>query len=176
MILPAVMAGRYAPDSLRQVPAIFVSSSLAALFVFFSLVAVQGVLLNVVPIRQFSRTSLTVQAALLTGLLCGLPLAFSIPSLQRSMNQRPDWLVWVPPAWFLGLDQVMVGNRELLAVRLAWIGGAAVAGSACSALIAYLWSYRRHRVRMLEAPGIAATARHGWLSAIAGQLIPEPRE
>jgi hypothetical protein len=176
LILPAVMSGRYAPDSLRQVPAIFVSSSLAALFVFFSLVAVQGVLLNLMPIRQFSRISLTVQAALLTGLLCGLPLAFSIPSLQRSMDQRPDWLVWVPPAWFLGLDQVMVGNREPMAERLAWISGAAFAGSACAALITYLWSYRRHRVRMLETPGVAATTRNGWLSAIAGRLIPDSRE
>ena len=159
LILPAVMAGRYAPDSLRQVPAIFVSSSLAALFVFFSLVAVQGVLLNVAPIRQFSRTSLTVQAALLTGLLCGLPLAFSIPSLQRSMDQRPDWLVWVPPAWFLGLDQVMIGNLEPLAARLAWRGVAGLAAAACAALITYLWSYRRHRVRLLESPVMALRQR-----------------
>src|SRR6266849_4377538 len=52
-IMPTVMAGRYAPNIVRQVPAIFVSSSLAALFVFFSLVAVQGVLLNVTPVRHF---------------------------------------------------------------------------------------------------------------------------
>jgi Pirin C-terminal cupin domain len=103
-ILPTVMAGRYSPNILRQVPAIFVSSSLAALFVFFSLVAVQGVLLNVAPIRHFARISLTVQALLLTTLLCGLPLVFSIPSLQNSMDQRPDWIVWIPPVWFLGLD------------------------------------------------------------------------
>src|SRR5713101_8043235 len=49
MLLPAVMAGRYAIDSKLQIPAIFVSSSAAALFVFFSLVAVQGVLLNILP-------------------------------------------------------------------------------------------------------------------------------
>ena len=155
LILPAVMAGRYAPDVVWQVPAIFVSSSLASLFVFFSLVAVQGVLLNLVPIRQFSRSSLTVQAVLLTGILCGLLLVFSIPSLQRSMNRRPDWIQWAPPAWFLGLDQVMVGNREPLAVRFAWIAVAALAASAAAALLTYLWSYRRHRVRMLEAPCVS---------------------
>src|SRR5882672_10128442 len=130
LVLPAVMAGRYATDSTRQVPAIFVSSTLAAMFVFFSLVAVQGVLLNVTPIRHFARVSLAVQGLLLTALLCGLPLVSSIPSLQRSMNQRPDWTVWVPPAWFLGLDQVMAGNHEPLAVRLAWISLAGVAGAA----------------------------------------------
>jgi hypothetical protein len=176
LILPAVMAGRYAPNVARQVPAIFVSASLAALFVFFSLITVQGMLLNIVPIRHFSRSSLTAQAVLLTAILCGLPLVFSIPSLQGSMNRRPDWLEWAPPAWFLGLDQVMVGSREPLAIRFAWIGVAAVSASLSAALLTYLWSYRRHRVRMLEAPVMGTAARNSWLSAIAARLIADPRE
>src|SRR6266481_2846056 len=127
VMLPMVMAGRHCDDALRHIPAIFIASTLAAVFVFFALVATQGVLLNVTPIRHFTRVSLTVQGAILTTLLCGLPLAFSIPGLQTSMNQRPDWIVWVPPAWFLGLHQVLVGNGELLAVRLAWLSLAGVA-------------------------------------------------
>jgi hypothetical protein len=53
LMLPAVMAGQHSPNSSRHVPAIFVASSGAAAFVFFSLVAAQGVLLNVLPIRLF---------------------------------------------------------------------------------------------------------------------------
>ena len=176
-ILPAVMTGRYAPDALRQFPAIFLSSALAALFVFFSLVAVQGVLLNIVPIRYFARISLAAQGVLLTALLCGLPLVVSIPSLQSSMNQRPDWIVWAPPAWFLGLDQVIAGNLEPMAVKLAWIGLAGVAGAATAALMTYLWSYRRHRVRLLEAPEITSKAvDRVWLDRFGAWLIPDPRE
>jgi hypothetical protein len=177
LILPAVMAGRHAAGISRQVPAMFVSSSLAALFVFFSLVAVQGVLLNVVPIRRFARISLAAQAALLTALLCGLPLVFSIPSLHRVVNQRPEWAVWVPPAWFLGLDQVMAGNFEPLATRLAWIGVCGVAGAAGAAISTYLWSYRRHRVRLLETPVTARkTAPREWLAALTDRFLPNPRE
>ena len=177
LILPMVVAGRWKQDAFGQVPAIFVSSSLAALFVFFSLIALQGVLLNVTPIRHFTRISLTVQAALLTVLLCGLPLVFSIANLQSSMNQRPEWIVWVPPAWYLGLDQVMVGNLEPLAVKLAWRGLAGLAAAACAALITYLWSYRRHRVRMLESPVMAPTTkRRDWLAGLVDWLIPDPRE
>src|ERR1700686_5028859 len=36
LILPMVMSGRWEPNAFHHVPAIFVSSSLAALFVFFS--------------------------------------------------------------------------------------------------------------------------------------------
>src|SRR5712692_7802924 len=42
LFLPAMMAGQYAIPSTAQIPATFVSCSLAALFVFFSLVAFQG--------------------------------------------------------------------------------------------------------------------------------------
>lgn len=177
LVLPAVMAGRHGPDAGLQVPAIFISSSLAALFVFFSLVAVQGVLLNVVPVAQFGRLSLAVQAALLTVLLCGLPLVFSIPNLHRYMNLRPDWAVWVPPVWFLGLDQVIAGNLDPLAVQLARLSLAGVAGAATVAVSMYLWSYRRHRVRLLESalPSPAAAAR-GRLGALTERLLPDPRE
>src|SRR5258708_27768685 len=170
------MSGRHATESTRQVPAIFISSTLAALFVFFALVATQGVLLNVTPIRHFTRVSLSVQGALLTALLCGLPLVFSIPSLQRSMNERPGWIVWVPPAWFLGLDQVMVGNHEPLAMRLAWISLAGVAGAAVAAVATYLWSYRRHRVRPLVAPFVTfKNFQAGWVAALCDLVIVGPR-
>src|SRR5260370_38893544 len=71
VILPMVMSGRNCTDAARQIPAIFISSTLAALFVFFALVAVQGVLLNVTPIRHFTRVSLAVHGSLLPPLLCG---------------------------------------------------------------------------------------------------------
>src|SRR6266478_6610105 len=74
LFLPAMMAGQYAIPSTAQIPATFVSCSLAALFVFFSLVAFQGVLLNLLPAGQFARISLAMQGTLLLVLLCGLPL------------------------------------------------------------------------------------------------------
>jgi hypothetical protein len=177
LVMPAVMAGRYAIDSTLRIPAIFVSSAAAAVFVFLSLVAVQGVLLNILPVRLFTRISLTVQGALLTAILCGLPLVLYIPSLMPSMDQRPYWIMWVPPVWFLGLHQVMIGSREPMAARLAWIGAAAVFGAAAAAILTYLWSYRRHKVRLLESPAASPNRTHrDWLADIASRLIPDPRE
>jgi len=176
LLFPTVSFGRYTEHSLLQVPALFVACSLAALFVFFSLVAVQGVLLNLLPQRQFVRVSLAAQGILLTALLCGLPLVFSIPRLQDAMTQRPPWSVWVPPAWFLGLHQVMFGNREPLAVQLAGIALVAVAAAIAAATLAYLWSYRRHRVRLLESPAAAPQSeRRAASSGLADRLIPDPR-
>src|SRR5579863_130504 len=177
LLLPTLSSGRYAVHPLMQVPALFVSCSLAALFVFFSLVAVQVVMMNLLPHRQFTRVSLTAQGALLTILLCGLPLVFSISSMQDTINRRPDWAIWLPPVWFLGLHQVIFGNREPLAVRLAWNGLAAVAGAAVAAVLTYMWSFRRHRTRLLESPaGAPQAARRNWPASLGERLSRNPRQ
>ena len=171
-----IMPGRYAVNIHLQVPGIFVSSSLAAMFVFFSLVAIQGVLLNILPIRHFPRVSLALQGILLTMLLCALPLVISIPNLYSSMNLRPSWAVWLPPLWFLGLDQAIVGNWEPLAVRLAQLSVEGTFGAAAAALATYLWSYRRHRVRVLQSPALSQVSGRFWPAALSARIVRDPRE
>jgi len=177
VLMPTVSSGRYATHTVLQVPALFVSCSLAALFVFFSLVAAQGVLLNLLPTRQFARVSLAAQGLLLTVLLCGLPLVFAIPSLKDAMTQRPEWAVWLPPAWFLGLHQVILGNYEPFAVRLARIGLAGFAGATLFAILMYLWSYRWHRVRLLESAAVTPKmATRSWGASLADRLMRDPQK
>jgi hypothetical protein len=175
IVMPAVMTGRHVPDAFLQVPAIFVSTTAAAWFVFFALVAAQGALLNLVPVRYFPRISLAAQGGLLTALLCGLPLALTIPGLQSLMDQSPDWVVCAPPMWFLGLHQVIDGNREPLALRLAWLSGIGTASAGAAAALTYLWSFHRHRVRILESPSETSTSpRRDRFAGLAERLIPEP--
>ncbi len=175
VILPAVMSGGYSVNTRRQIAAIFVSCSLAAMQVFFSIVAIQGVLLNTIPVRAFPRVSLAVQGALLVVFLCGLPLVFSIPSLHESMRLRPQWAAWAPPLWFLGLDQVMAGNREGLAMRLALLSVGAVAVAAIAAILTYVWSYRRHRIRLLESADSERATGREWPGVAAERLAPDTR-
>lgn len=178
VMLPTAMSGRHATTPYGvEVGAILVSTSLASLFMFFSLVAVQGVLLNVIPIRQFTGVSLAVQAFLLTVLMCSLPFVFSIPGMDQFMDQRPGWAVWVPPLWFLGLHQTMVGAFEPFANRLAALSLAGVGASAVAVMLTYTWSYRRHKMRLMESAGTgAATVRRGWLTVLGGWVIPDSRK
>lgn len=178
VLFPAVMAGRYDPHLILQVPGIFVSASLAGFFIFFWLVTVQGILLNLLPVRQFHRVSLTVQGLLLALLLGILPLVFSIPNLQAYMDLRPSWAIWIPPLWFLGVDQIIAGHSEPLARQLAGIALASVVLSAASAVLTYLWSYRRHRTRVIESPGALESAgaeSRVWAAQLADRLIPNSR-
>jgi hypothetical protein len=130
---------------------IAVASVTGALFVFFVLVAVQGVLLNVLPLRVSARLSFLAQALLLVAFLAALPAAIAIPRFTYAVDLRlfSELAVWFPPLWFFGLEQSIAGNENPLA------GDAlkGLAAAAASAIAAYWWSYRRHRVRVLESPG-----------------------
>ena len=127
------MAGRYYTSGGMAVVSLFVCMSLAAWFFFFALVALQGVLLNTTSPRVFPGVSLFVQGSLLTVLVCALPLVLSIPSLFRYMGQRPGFALWLPPVWFLGLDQAMLGEPRTVrggpgAARPGGAGGGGTGG------------------------------------------------
>ena len=175
IVLPAVMSNGWDPQPVRQLPAIFLASSLAGGFVFLFLVAVQGLLLNVIPVRHFPQVSLWMQGILLTLFLCALPLVFSVPNLQSHMNERPTWATYAPPLWFLGLDQAMVGNRENFFRGLTELSVAGVGSVAVAAVLTYLWSYRRHRRRILESPGRVTTGKLAFPRALVDWLLPRPR-
>lgn len=177
IVFPAVMDGRHGGRLVLQVPGIFVSWCLAGFFVFFGLVTLQGVLLNLLPVKQFQRVSLALQGGLLAVLLCAVPIAFSIPNLFPYMEQRPEWALYAPPVWFLGVDQMIAGNTEPFARRLAEIAVSAVALTAATALLTYLWSYRRQRTRVIESGGSSESAPRvrEWSAKLADHMIPNSR-
>lgn len=125
----------------------------AAFFVFFALVAIQGTLMNLLPVRHFERVSLAVQILFVLALLTAIPPAFSLPNLHREIAARPEWLQYLPSAWFLGLYERLLGNGDpyfaQLARRAMWFSGGAIALAALS----YLVSYRRYAARSLVLSG-----------------------
>ncbi len=175
IVLPIVSYGQYSVNLPLQLPALFISSSLAGLFAFFCLIVFQGVLLNILPLRHFQRVSLALQGLLLIVFLCGLLFVLRIPDLAPWMNLRPAWALYVPPLWFLGLDQVISGNFDASAVRLAWTSLAGLAGSAAAAVIAYWWSYRKQRTRVLESPTQEGNGRIYLPPVVSSCLLPNVR-
>ncbi len=150
--LPLVMSGRYQVSGFWSGLALFLAMTMGALFVFFTLVALQGLLLNFVPPRLFPGISLLVQCSLFTLLICLLPFVLSIPGLAAYMERRPESVQWIPPFWFLGFDQRLLGNEQEFVWRLFRSATVALPAAALAAVAAYLWSYRRQKVRMLETP------------------------
>jgi hypothetical protein len=140
----------------------------ASYFSFFALVAIQGVLLNLLRPRQFARISASAQALLAAIMLILLVFSFSIgPSVARTVL-RPEVARWLPPVWFLGLcDSALPA--------LAQRAYTALAAAVILVLAAYTVSYRRHRTLMMEGIGAPRTMRR-WPGLIFDWLVPDARE
>ena len=143
--------------------ATFAALAAAGAFVFFTLLAVQGVLLNLVSGRWFMRVSLFVQAALLICTVGALPL----------VGRQPAHAAWWPPFWFVKLWEAIVKGPASSA-RPALL---AIVLPALVAILSYLLSYHRYRKLLLEAPPAHAGGHWSGLGSRLLELwISDPRE
>ncbi len=175
LAFPAVSVSRWQinPSYLQNVGAHAVTTALASYFFFFGLVALQGVLLNLFRPAWFARISSVLQGAAIVLMLTLIILSFSIGPSQESAQLQPSIAKWLPPVWFLGLYQTMLGDPHFdeLANRALWGLGVAVAIS----ILSYLISYQRHRELAIE--GVDAGQSRGKLGGwILDRLIPNPRQ
>jgi predicted permease len=117
--------------------ALFASASAGCVFVFFGMLALQGLLLNLLPPRLFERVSIFAQAILFTANVAALPFLWHQPSA-----------AWWPPNWFLGFSRYAVY---------------ATAGAPLLAILTYLLSYHRYRRLLIEIPQRSRAPRSGAL-------------
>ena len=155
LIAPIEFGGgwRLDPSYWQHAGAQALSSGLACFFVFFAIVALQGLLLNVVPASLFTRVSVYVQGMLCCMFLLGGFYTWSIKEWRpETIGRLPQFGAWLPPAWFTGLYQELVGEGDaffvIVAQRALIASGLAVA----LATGTYLISYQRYRKLLLESP------------------------
>ena len=139
------------PSTLVLVAATFVAIAAACCFAFSLLLALQGLLLNLLPTRIFDTVGLWIQGILFVSTLGTLPLAGRQPHAE-----------WWPGMWFLHLwESMALGDPERARTALLSIAIPVVVATG-----AYLAGYHRHRRILLEA----ATGRHraGTFDKLAG--------
>jgi putative ABC transport system permease protein len=153
----------------RGMPAV-----LGCLFVFFAIVALQGLLLNVMPARFFMSASTLVQGALVaTCFLGGLYSWFIVDWKAQMVARLPELGWWAPPVWFAGLFQVLAGDRDPFYQLMAERALGALAAALMLAGLMYLVSYRRYRKLLLESPD---NARALWKGSILSLVARDPKQ
>jgi hypothetical protein len=174
---PALSAGRWAVHSSTgaRVFAHAVASVAACSFFFFGLLALQGVLLNLLRPRVFGRLTGYLQGCLVAVMLGLIVLSFSIqPQITKTVVQ-PEWARWLPPVWFLGFCQTLSGDPDPFMHVLADRAEASLAIAVVLALSTYLIGYHRHRTWTMEGLGRRARGRLSG-SMLPGWLMPDPRQ
>ncbi len=139
IVFAGISASRWQvnPSIAAHAFALFASASAGCVFVFFGMLALQGLLLNLLPPRLFERVSIFAQAILFTANVTALPFLWHQPSA-----------AWWPPNWFLGFSRYAVY---------------ATAGAPLLAILTYLLSYHRYRRLLIEIPQRSRAPRAGAL-------------
>ncbi len=152
LTIPSIASGRWEPRPLLpRIAALLAAALNGCAFAFFSLLALQGLLLLLLPVCWFETTSFGLQAMLLLVFLCAFPLLPDLPA-HYLVTARPSWIVWLPPIWSWGLAEWLAGARDPLIRRLAVRAAAATVAAAVLAASAYLGSYLTYGRLLLESP------------------------
>lgn len=177
LVAPAEFGGGWSIDStyVRNAGAQAAALSLACFFVFFAILSLQGVLLNLLPATLFARFSVYVQGGLAGVFLLGGLYSWSIKDWSAAtIRQLPAFGAWLPPVWFTGLQQTLAGRGDPFCAAMAHRGGIAAAGAFALAILTYYVSYRRYRKLMVEAQ-VHLTAGMVWRWSMLRLLARTPR-
>ena len=137
---------------LRFVVAHAVATAAGGAFMFFSVLALAGLLMTVLPYRRFRQISTIVQFAVVITLVMLLFLTPEIGTLVWSAGGRGRAFVdWLPTVWFLGLYQALSSahasaNFDALSIRAIFGLSTAAGASLCF----WIASYKRVFLRIPE--------------------------
>jgi len=113
--------------------------------------------------------------SVLVPLMLGLiVLSFSIEPAITNKLLQPNLARWLPPVWFLGLYQSLLGDSGPQMRILAHRAVAALLTAILLTLATYIMSYHRHRKILLEgSPDSSDSWR--WVLTLLSWLVPQPR-
>lgn len=115
----------------------------AALVTAQVIIAVTGVLLICVPRSRLQVASIAFRAVALCGLVLSIPLAFRLPTTGALIASESPLFYGVPPVWFLGVEQLLLGKATPYFLRLAQIAAAVGVASLVVAVGSYMFLYQR---------------------------------
>lgn len=141
---PLFTHSRWSEDAeLARIGSLAVATAAGSAFAFLAVMAAQGLILTVLPRGWVARASMLLQSAAIAGLILMAPIVFSLASPQAwQRGWQPEWLLF-PPAWFLGVEQMLLGREQAWIVTLGRIGLIGPAVAVSITIACYGWLYRK---------------------------------
>jgi hypothetical protein len=179
LLFPAVSTGGHS-NYLHTAWAHLAAVSLSGIFGAFSLLAIEGTLLCVLPSAWFRAVSTAMQTlsiALLLLLFLLYPLIAG--RLQILIEGRASFAQYIPPLWFLGLYEKLMqgGSAPAGASALATIGIYATTAALLISLITYPLAWSRQKKRAIEGTSarVQGSSKFSVLVHRSLPRIPEQR-
>jgi hypothetical protein len=145
-----------------SVLAFWTASVCASTFALLSIVAMNGLVIACTPRAQVQAASAVMRSTMLGALVLTLPVVMALPAQSLRLAQHSPLLYLAPPAWFLGVDRVLLGHRDAYFVQLARLAGLAFVAAGVIAFASYFELYRRFDRVMLRSLGVSRRRTPRW--------------
>jgi len=143
---------------------------LGSAFAVALVVSIQGLVTVCCPRRWLRKVSIAIQTSLVCALIVLFPLSLRFAAgFDLSKWQGGLMGLAIPPVWFLGLQETLLGNRDLVFAKLAAVAAAATAGLCAVTAACYSVIYRRFDQVIVHSPerGRRRAARSsGWFEKV----------
>jgi hypothetical protein len=136
------------------------ASVTASAFTMLAMMAIVGVMVLALSRTHSVSATALVKGTLLAALVSGVPLLLRLPAHGGALASGAPWLAFAPPAWFVALERVWLGNLDPAFVHLADIARTALVAAAGVVVVAYLVLFRNFETLMLRSfarPSIRST-------------------
>lgn len=169
MLLTTLLAATSAAEHAfaPHIAAHLVASVCGSLCAILAVISVEGAVLVLAPRSRAHAFSGSMRSVTLCALVLALPFVSRLPALADEVGQRSSSLLWMPPAWFFGLERVLLNEHDPMFIRLAGIALAALGIVAATAAGSYLHAYAHFDRSMLNA---SPDTRPSLLTTITGTL------
>ncbi|MGC2658647.1 MAG: hypothetical protein WA324_11885 [Bryobacteraceae bacterium] len=163
------------PALLMLIAAHFTTVFLASMFSFFSVFALVGVLMIVLPASWFKPVSLIARMLLVVVLLTGFLSNFFLQLLAGKISHNSgSYISLLPSYWFLGIYQHMIHRSTPATDALARFAVTMLLVSIVVTIAAYTLCYRRHFKKLAESSSDSVGGARvrfprgvpGWLAAL----------
>lgn len=149
-----ISAGRWAEsDLIPRLAAFVVAGVCGSMLVVLAVAALNGLCAVLLPPRRVYQGAAALRCGLLCALVVAIPFAARIPLLGPRLALGSPLVYAIPPAWFLGIERVLLGAHDRHLVTLATIGVAALAVAAVVACGTYVSLYRHFDQVVLRSSG-----------------------
>jgi hypothetical protein len=138
-----------------------VASISASALAVLAIMALVGVLVLTLSRDRLNSLTALLRSVLLAALLSCVPLAVHLSGFGGALADRSAWLAFVPPAWFVALERVLLGSADSWLVRLAGVALAATASAALVVTVAYALLFLHFERLMLRSTAMSSIWRTG---------------